>query len=505
MSNADNQYSEYREKPEELIGLLVEKDHEIAKLQRYVHQLQKGVFGTQSEKISRYVDEALPLFAKDAEGTSDPVLQTLVKAMSVPAHTRAKRVQRDLSALPHVRIEHKPDSSTCACCGKELSKIGEELSKELEYQPAKLFVNVHVRQKLSCNHCKGSKVSCDPLPLTVKPLERSIAGAGLLAHVIVSKYVDHLPLHRQEQMFARLGFAIPRRNLCDWVAGVEEVYLRRLWSSLKAELLTSSYLQADETTLKVQDNETPGACHTGYLWAAYSPEKKLVCFEYAESRAGAVAKDIFADFTGTLQTDAYAGYNPVMLPEKVTRLACLAHVRRKFLESEKTCSKEATTVLNLIAQLYKLEKQYNSPDAKARKAARDKHSQPILLKLHAYLRELASRTLPRAPLMEAISYTLKQWDAIIRVLEDGRFQLDNNAIEREMRPIALGRKNYLFAGSHNGARRAAVMYSLLGCARLHKVNPHTWLRDVLVRMRSHPVNKVHELLPHHWKAASKVS
>jgi len=503
VSSAPEQYSEYRAKPDELIEFLVEKDEiitekdrEIAKLQRYVHQLQKGQFGTKSEKRALLTE--LPLFA---DQVVEPPVSDAPAKVAVPAHTRAARVRRDLSKLPHIRVEHLPESTVCKCCGEQLTQIGEEISKELEYQPAKLFVNEHVRPRLACTHCKAGGVVCDPLPLSVKPLERSIAGAGLIAQIFVSKYVDHNPLHRQEQMFARLGFAIPRRNMCDWIAGVEDVYLTRLWRALKLELLAESYLQGDETTLKVQDNETPGACHTGYLWGMHSTEKKLVLFEYAPSRAGAVAEEIFSDFAGALQTDAYAGYNKVMLPDKVARVACLAHVRRKFIDAEKTCSKEATVILSLIAELYRFENQWKALDAPARKQARDKLSKPVLLKLHNYLKDLASRTLPKAPLMEAISYTLNQWDAIMRVLDDGRFHLDNNAIEREMRPIALGRKNYLFAGSHDGARRAAVIYSLLGTARLHKVNPYQWLKDVLTRMRLHPVSRVDELLPHKWTRA----
>ena len=504
MSNAETPYTELLSKPDALVGLLVQKDEiitgyerEIHKLQAHLIKLQKGIiFGTKGEKLSNVSGREIPLFGE--QQITAPALPA-AKPIEVPAHTRAARVRKDLSKLPHVRVEHPPESTVCGCCGEQLSQIGEEVSEELEYQPAKLFVNEHVRPKLACNHCKAGGVRCDPLPLTVKPLERSIAGAGLLAQVLVAKYVDHSPLNRQEQIFTRLGFTIPRRNLCDWVAGVEDTYLSRLWIALKKELLTESYLQADETTLKVQDNQTPGECHTGYLWGMHSPERNLVLFEYAPSRAGAVAKEIFADFSGVLQTDAYAGYNKVLLPEKVMRLACLAHVRRKFIDAEKAHVKEANIVLQLIAKLYQLEAQWKSLDPPARKAARKKHSEPILEKLRGYLTDLATRTLPKAPLMEAISYTLNQWTEILRVLDDGRFQLDNNPIEREMRPIALGRKNYLFAGSHDGAERAAVIYSLLGTARLHKVNPYEWLKDVLVRMRSHPVNRVQELLPQYWK------
>lgn len=376
--------------------------------------------------------------------------------------------------------------------------MNSDISRELEWQTAKLWVNEYELKRYGCNHCKG-KVVQGKLPCEAKPLERSLPGAGLLSHIIVSKYVDHLPLHRQEQIFARQGIELPRNLMCGWIGGVVDTYLAPLWGLLQTEAFAESYLQGDETGIKVQDSDKEGVCHNGYLWGACSPVKKLVVFEYAESRAGAVAKDIFENFKGRLQTDAYAGYNPVLLPEKVERIACLAHVRRKFIDIEKVSPKETTVVLKLIADLYHLETQWYGLSPPERKAKREIHSRELLLKLEKYLRDLAERTLPKAPLMEAIGYTLSQWDAIMRILDDGLYHLDNNCIEREMRPIALGRKNYLFAGSHEGARRAAIIYSFFATARLHKVNPYKWLHDVLRRMRSLDQSRLFELLPQHWK------
>ncbi len=491
MNDPHTRYSENLEKPT-LINMLVEKDREIAKLQLHLINLQKGIYGTKSEKLSTLASQG-SLFE------SQVIPPVTTPPVTIAAHTRAARVKRDLSKLPHVRVVHEPRSTTCACCGEALVKIGEDISEELEHQPAKLFVNEHVRPRYACNHCKGSAVKQAVLPDSVKPLPRSIVGAGLLSQIIVSKYVDHLPLHRQEQIFARLGFQIPRKSMCEWIEGAEQHYLSRLWHLLKAELLTQNYLQADETTIQVQDGITPGECHQGYLWGAFSPEKNIVMFEYAPSRAGAVAATIFDGYEGALQTDAYAGYNKVILPDKVTRIACLAHVRRKFIEAEKSCSKESTVILKLISELYGFENKWKGLSPPERKVQRVKHSKPILEKLEKYLRELSIRTLPEAPLMKAINYTLNQWDAIMRVLDDGRYQLDNNPIEREMRPIAVGRKNYLFAGSHDGARRAAIIYSLLGTARLHKVNPYEWLKFIFQNVQSYPLSRLHELLPQNWK------
>jgi hypothetical protein len=213
-----------------------------------------------------------------------------------------------------------------------------------------------------------------------------------------------------------------------------------------------------------------------------------------------VAGAIFKGFEGHLQTDLYAGYNEVVLSTNVQRIACLAHVRRKFIEVDKIAPKEVTAILQMFAKLYHFEKQWVALNDSERKEKRNKHSKEVLEKLHTYLSSLQQVTLPKSPLAKAINYALSQWSAILRILDDGSFHLDNNAIERQMKHIAIGRKNYLFAGSHQGARRAAAVYSLFATAKLHKVNPHAWLVDVLRRMRSHSNNQVHQLLPHNWKA-----
>lgn len=493
MTNNTSHYEKLKDHPDVLIGILNEKDRHIQILETYLINLKRGVFfGSKSEKLTDTSESQLPLLP--VEEVQAPVTKA---AAPVKAHTRAARVKRDLSKLPHFRVEHPIPTPQCTCCGKDMGKIGEDIVTELESQPARLFVNEHVHPRFACSTCKDGVVQ-PPLPCSVKPLSRCIVGPGLLSQIHVSKYVDHLPLHRQEQVSARQGFEIPRRNMCDWIKLARETYLQRLWNAHKQEMFNESYLQGDETTIKVQDGTTKGECHRGYLWGTYSPERKLVLFEYAESRAGAVAKDIYKDFKGTLQTDAYAGYNPIVLPDKVVRIACLAHVRRKFIECEKICSKEATAVLQMIGELYRLENKWKALDPPERLKQREEFSKPVLLKLETYLRALRERTLPRAPLMEAINYTLNQWDSIEGIFGDGRYHLDNNPIEREMRPIALGRKNYLFAGSHDGAQTAAIIYSLLGTARLHKVNPYEWLKHVFEVMRDYPANRVHELLPQNW-------
>ena len=322
MQESSGYYNKLKENPAELIKILHEKDDKILRLETYLVNLQRGLlYGSKKQKLSNVSPDQLSLFdnLKD-KGVSVPEEPKVeAPAISVKPYSRAARVKRDLSKLPHIRIEHSPETTECRNCGSEMLQIGEDISRELESQPARLFVNEHVRPRLACNCCKDG-VHQDPLPVSVKPLERSIVGAGLLAEIHVAKYVDHLPLHRQEQIFLRRGYQITRNSMSCWLGLAHDNYLLRLWLALKQELFTASYLQGDETTIKVQDNLVAGECHRGYLWGTFSPEKKIVCFEYAESRAGEVASQIYANFSGVLQTDAYAGTIQLCCQKKCTEL-----------------------------------------------------------------------------------------------------------------------------------------------------------------------------------------
>jgi transposase len=486
-----------------LVSALLEKERqledqkeEISRLQHILYKLQKGEYGPKSEKY-KLVDSqtiALPGFESEPEVPEEPKAEPL----EVKAHSRAPRKQRDLSSLPKVIIPCDIEDKSCTCCGTELVNIGTDSSQELEYQPAKLFINVYVRPKYACNNCKESGVLQASLPKEAKPLERSLAGAGLLTQIVVSKYVDHIPLHRQEQIFERKGVTIPRYQMSDWVAGVTEEYLEPPYLEHLKIMLNDSYLQADETSIKVQDDNLQGRCHQGFLWGACSPIRKTVAFVYSPSRAGAVAEEIFEGYKGHLQTDLYAGYNKVILPADVTRLACLAHVRRKFIEASKAHPKETDIILKLFSRLYKNESVWKNLKPEDLLIRRQTESVPILAALKKYLEDLVTKTLPKAPLSAALSYTLSQWPAIEAIFEDPRFHLDNNMIERQIRPIAIGRKNYLFAGSHEGAKRAAIIYSMFGTAKLNKINPAAWLKHLLQNLRSNKKQTLIDLLPQNW-------
>lgn len=473
---------------------ILERDNEIDKLRHYLVQANKRVFGRSSEKLS----------AEDRQGSlfsfELPEPKAVSPTINVPAHKRKKAGRQPLPAdLPRERIECAPESTNCGCCGKELSRIGEEITEELDIVPARMVIREYVRGKYACSSCKNG-VQTAPLPPSVQPLERSRPGIGLLVFIILSKYVDHMPLYRLEKSFLRMGIELSRQRMSDWLAGIVPK-LEPLYECVLTKLFEDSYLQGDETEIEVQDPDVKEKLFKGYFWGAHAPDLKLAAFKYFASRAGYAAKEMFKDFKGTLQTDCYAGYNAVLLPEKVQRLACLAHIRRKFIEAMKTAPKECNHVVALIAELYKIEKTAKDLEPEQRKALRQEHAPQILTALHDYLKQIQLASLPKAPVQEAVSYALSQWTELLRYLDDGRFHIDNNAMEREIRPIAIGRKNYLFAGSHDAAQRAAILYSLIACCRLNNVNPSVWFVDILKRLPITPDNKLSDLLPGSWKPA----
>ncbi len=481
-----------------LQAAIAERDQEIDKLQRHISNANRKQFVKKSEKLSGMQEE---LFSFEAQA------EEVTEEIEVAGHKRTvKRGRKPLPEdLPRRRVEYFPEEKTCESCGAELTVIGEEITEELERIPARIEVIEHVKIKCACSKCHGARVKTGCLPEGTLPLPGCRPGAGLLTHIILSKYMDHLPLYRQEHMLLREGIVVTRQRMSDWVGQVVETLLMRLYRALKEETLRLSYVHADETTIKVRDLEVledNGKLLTGYLWAVLGPPN-LAFFEYHASRASEAAKEVLSGFEGTVQTDFYAGYNAVLLPDKVERLACMAHIRRKFLDSRDSAPRDCDPIIKQIAKLYRFESEWKHLSAAERMENRQKFSSPELEKLFASMQALSQRLLPKHPLQEALSYALKQRLEMSRYIESGDFSIDNNPVEREIRPVALGRKNYLFAGSHEGAKRAAVLYSLLACCKLNKVNPKDWLTDVLKRINAHPVSRIAELLPHRWVASIK--
>jgi transposase len=482
---------------------LLEKDQEILKLQQHLINATKARFGTKSEKLSNVLEHP-SLFS--VEELVEPANQEELPTVTIPEHKRAKkRSRREIpEGTPVRRIEHPPTQTECSCCKSPLVKIREEITKILNYVPASFELQEHVRPVMGCNQCKQSAPVSTKLPAGIQLIERSPVGVGLLSYILISKYQDHLPLFRLEGMFARLGFEIPRQRMSDWLGQLGEV-IHPLYRALKYELIKQLYLQADETTLKIQDGEVKGKCHIGYLWGILAPPPlNLIYFHYADTRSGDVPKTLLDLFKGVLQTDLYAGYNQVYVPEHAVRAGCWAHVRRRFIDIQKLAPKaDVDKALGLITKLYQAEPKEKQNKPKAVAAARSKHSQPILDMIHAHLCAWSARTLPSSEVQTVLKYALSQWEALSLFVHNPAIKLDNNLIENQMRPIALGRKNWLFAGSHEGAMRSAMFYSLINSCRLNKVNTWQYFNDVLPKIQSTPKDQLHLLLPHVWAKQSK--
>jgi transposase len=405
-----------------------------------------------------------------------------------------KRAPLPLS-LPRKEVHHEPSSTLCAC-GCSLTRIGEDISEKLDYTPGVFTVERHVRGKWVCRECETLVQA--PVPAHI--IDKGIPTAGLLAQVLVAKYQDHLPLYRQEGIFGRAGLAIPQSTLAQWV-GQSGVHLQPLVDALKVDLLAHPVLHADETPVAMLD---PGAgkTHRAYLWSysvgAFDPIMAVV-YDFADSRAGRHAQAFLGDWRGTLICDDYAGYK-ALIALGVTEAGCMAHARRKFFDlAAQGQSQIASEALEAIGQLYGVEREAAELDIDARQRLREAKARPILERLHAWLLQRRTQVPNGSGIARAIDYSLKRWAALTHYVDDGRVPIDNNWIENQIRPIALGRKNWLFAGSLRAGQRAAAIMSLIQSARLNGHEPFAYMKDVLERLPTQPYSRIRELLPHRWQ------
>ncbi len=465
-------------------------------------RLLRERFGASSEKL-RGAIEQLDLLLGDLE---EQIAETAPAeaeppAASTPAGTaRRKPVRKPLPAsLPRDVVEH---AAPCACpgCGGKLHALGEDVTEVLDYVPGAFRVIRHVRPKLSCRACE----SIAQAPAPSLPIRRGLAGPGLLAQVLVGKYCDHSPLYRQAEIYARDGIDLDRSTLADWV-GQSARLLRPLVDALGAHVMAAERVHADDTTVPVLDPGR-GATRTGRLWCYVRDDRPFagtaapaVLYRYSPDRKGAHPQAHLASFRGILQADGYAGYAG-LYDRGVTEAACWAHARRKFFDVHAaTGSPFAQDALHRIAALYAIEAEIRSQPPDVRLAVRTAQSAALFAELKAWLDHTLGRISGKTPLAGAIRYTLSRWEALTLGLRDGRACLDNNAAERTMRPITLGRKNWLFAGSSAGGERAAAVYTVTETAKLNALDPRDYLRQVLGRIADHPVRRVHELLP--WNLA----
>jgi transposase len=395
--------------------------------------------------------------------------------------------------LPRIEHRHEPDSCTCGQCGKDLVKIGEDISEQLDVEPARFFVHRHIRPQYACRACET--ITAAPIPAAI--IDGGMAAPGLLTWVMISKFLDHLPLYRLEQIAGRQQVPLARSTLAEWVGRVG-VALQPLVDRLTVLLRERHVLHADETPVPQLD---PGKGKTkkAYLWAYRSndlePGPPILVFDYQPGRHGLHARNFLDDWHGHLMVDDYAGYK-ALFKEGVTELACLAHARRKFFDLyAANQSPIAAEALRRIGELYDVERQAQAMDAASRLQLRQNEARPRLDALHAWLLETRIRVADGGGTAKALDYSIKRWPALIRYANSGVLPIDNNPVENAIRPIAIGKKNWLFAGSERAGTRAAAIQSLLGTAKLNGLDPHAWLKDTLEKLPIWPNSRIDELLP----------
>ena len=485
------------------IEQLLSRDHQIEHLKLLIAKLQRMQFGRRSEKVERQIEQ-LELKLEELEANraeSTPVVEQPAAA-STPAPA-TKPARRPLPEhLPRQIETHTPAEQACPQCGGTLARLGEDVSEMLEYVPASFKVIRHVRPKLGCTGCDAIVQA----PAPSRPIARGLAGPGLLAHVLTAKYCDHLPLHRQNAIYAREGVDLEDSTLADWV-GASSRLVQPLVEALRRYVIAGSKLHADDTPVPVLAPGN-GKTKTGRLWtyvrddrSAGSSDAPAVWFAYSPDRKGEHPQQHLRDFTGTLQADAYAGFNQLYENGRIQEAACWAHVRRKFYElMEAHHSPIATGAVERIGALYEIEHEIRGRSPDERRLVRQARSRPLLDAMHDWLEASLAKLSKKSDTSTAIRYALARWDALVRFCDDGCIEIDNNPAERALRTVAIGRKNYLFAGSDRGGERAATFYSLIGTAKLNGLDPEAYLRELLTRIADHPVNRIAELLP--WNIAS---
>ena len=503
------QHEQLLSQSEELLSKneqLASREAEIEHLKLLIAKLRRMQFGRKSEKLDRQIEQLElrldELEARQAENTAASHAPAVV---APDASVAVKSARRPLPEhLPREVRKYLPKQEVCPDCGGKLKLLGEDVSEILEYVPARFQVIRQVRPKLACACCERIVQAAAPS----RPIERGVAGPGLLAHVLVSKYCDHLPLYRQSEMYAREGVELERSTLADWVGGTSAL-LAPLVEALRRHVLSASKLHADDTPVPVLAPGN-GKTKTGRLWTYVRDDRPAgdttpaaVWFAYSPDRKGEHPQAHLGNFTGTLQADGYAGFDAMYETGRIQEAACWAHVRRKFYDLHVAHkSPVAEEAMERIGALYAVEKEIRGSPAEQRREIRNARARPLLDSLKQWLDETLTKLSRKSDTAMAVRYALGRWDALLRYVDDGCIEIDNNAAERALRTVALGRKNYLFAGSDAGGERAAAIYSLIGTAKLNSLDPELYLRNVLSRIADLPINHIEELLP--WNITASI-
>ncbi len=476
---------------------------EVLKLQLHLQKLLQYVYGSKSERFVASPGQlSLELVTETPAPATD--LSKAKKVEYIRTGQSKKRNLPELSTyleyLPRVYETREPENIPAGA-----EKIGQEEHLVMESKPGEVFLRVIVIPKYKIPvKAPGENTQIISAPAPQRPLAKCVAGASLLAQILVDKYCDHLPLHRQFKRYERNGVSIPYNTFIDWSGKAIEL-ISVLGPALLKEIIASSYIHVDETGLKVllgKESDKVKKIHAGYLWCYNNSIHKLVYFDYQPGRGEKHTIGILKDFQGIIQTDGWHVYEGVAAKQKgITQIGCLAHARRKFFELKLTDKEPADYALTKFNALYDIERtcKENHLSYEEIKNVRQREAIPILNELHQWMIAQYKTLLPSSPLRGAIAYSLERWERLCCYSRDGILRPDNNPVERQIRPVALGRRNFLFAGSHKGAERLAMIYSLLGTCKLHDINPYVWLKDVLDKINGWPINRIHELLPHNWK------
>ncbi|MGC2793528.1 MAG: IS66 family transposase [Candidatus Sulfotelmatobacter sp.] len=490
---------------------LTSSTHEIEHLKLVIEKYRRMIFGRKSEKLSGELEQLeFRLEELETAQAAEEAAQAATEATQASStRTDSKRRSRPARKpipedLPREVVTHLPAHNCCPDCGGALRQFGEDVSEQLERIPASFKVIRHVRPKFACAACE----SVVEAPAPARPIDRGLPGPGLLAHVLVSKYADHLPLYRQSQIYAREGVDLDRSTLAGWVGAASEL-LTPLVDEIRKHVLAAAKIHADDTPVPVLAPGN-GKTKTGRLWtyvrddrpAGYSTAP-AVWFTYSEDRKGEHPRRHLKDFKGALQADAYAGFHHLYGDGAIYEVACWAHTRRKFHDIHVSHASPTTTeALARIGALYGIEEQIRGKPAELRRSVRQTHARPLLDELRQWMDKTLRSLSTKSATAEAIRYALSRWRALTRYVDDGLLEIDNNAAERALRAVAIGRKNYLFMGADSGGQRAASLYSLIGTAKLNDLDPAFYLRTVLATITEHPINRISELLP--WNIAASL-
>ena len=476
--------------------LYEQSQYRVEKLELEVQQLKKMIFGSRHERfipeninpsqLTLDIDVQQAAACNIANAKKISYIKTNLTIEQKPVVHPGRMKLPETLRREEIIIEPAEDITGC-------KKMGEEITEVLDYVPGELFVKKYVRIKYAKPQSEGVLIG----QLPSRPLEKAMAGSGLLAQIIIDKYLDHLPLYRQMQRFERVGLKIPYSTIADWISATCKLILP-LYESLKAEVLQSNYLHADETPIKVLDKDKKGATHRGYYWVYQDSIKKIVFFDYQQSRGREGPQGILQNFEGYLQSDGYVVYDILNKQPGIKLMHCMAHARRMFYDALQNDKERATYALDQIQKLYTIEricKEKTLNFAEIREVRQQK-SVPILQSFFNWMKEQYIQTTPKSAIGKALAYSLQRWERLSTYADNGMLNIDNNPVENSIRPVALGRKNYLFAGSHEAAQRSAMLYSLLGTCKMHNIEPLTWLVNTLEKIATHPINRISELLPH---------